>query len=94
MRLEEGKVVEANALYEEYQQLPSKEQLSKQLDVQMSIVPDPPPNRVVKLRIDLLYANLREALGKYLTSTQGNDMLRELNDAKRGRPPTTSSPAE
>ena len=94
MRLEEGKVLEAEALLEEYQRLPSKDDLSKQLDTQMSIVPDRPTNRVVKLRIDLLYANLREALGKYLTSTLGNDMLRELNDAKRGRPATSSSPAE
>lgn len=94
MRLEEGKVVEAEALYEEYQRLPSKDDLGKQLDTQLSIVPDPPPNRVVKGRIDALYANLRKALGTYLTSTIGNDMLRELNDAKRGRPPTSSSPAE
>jgi hypothetical protein len=94
MRLEEGKIPEAQALYEEYQRLPSKEHLSKQLDTQMSIVPDPPPNRVVKMRIDLLYANLREALGKYLTSTLSNEMLSQLNEAKRGRAVKSSSPAE
>lgn len=95
MRLEEGKIPEAQALYEEYQRLPSKEHLSKQLDTQMSIVPDPPPNRVVKLRIDLLYANLREALGTYLTSTLSNDMLAQLNAAKKGRGAAkSSSPAE
>ncbi len=46
----------------------------------------------VRKRIDELYKNMTEALGKYLSPGLVNELQEILNDAMRANP--TSSPAE
>lgn len=95
MRLEESNVIEADVLYQEFQKLPTKLELIDQLNTQKNIEIDPPPNRVIKARIDNLYKGMSEALGKYLSPKLANQMLTELNLAKRNlQRATTASPAE
>lgn len=82
MRIEEGNIIEAEALYKEFQELPTRQDLQQQLLVQRNKELDPEPGRVVRARIDGLYNNLAEALGEYLSTQLANEMLQELNRAK------------
>ena len=66
-----------------------------QLNMQKSVIVEPPPNRIVKARIDNLYDSMSEALGKYLSPKLANTMLAELRSAKGKKPRSrTASPAE
>jgi hypothetical protein len=85
LRIEEGKVDEAQALLEEIKQLPTRSDLVRQLDIQQNQQIESPV-KAVQSRIDQLYARLREALGKYLSPNLTNELTRVLNDARRKQP--------
>lgn len=72
---------EAQELLEEIKQLPTRNDLVRQLDVQqnLQIVS---PVASVQARIDQLYAKLREALGKYLSPGLVNELTGVLNAAR------------
>ncbi|MCB9873738.1 MAG: hypothetical protein H6821_06120 [Planctomycetaceae bacterium] len=78
----EAKLKEAQDLLEEIKQLPTRNDLVRQLDAQQDqqIVS---PVKSVQARIDQLYAKLREALGKYLSPGLVNSLTNILNDANR-----------
>jgi vacuolar-type H+-ATPase subunit I/STV1 len=85
---------EAQDLLEEIKQLPTRNDLVRQLDAQQNqqIVS---PVKSVQARIDQLYAKLREALGKYLSPGTVNELTNILNDARRGQPANAkTAPAE
>jgi len=87
LRIKEGKLPEAEQLLEELKQLPTRNDLIRQLDQQQNqqVVS---PNAIVQGRIDRLYGDMREALGKYLAPSLLNDLIGEVNQA-RGAPPGT-----
>ncbi|MCA9121461.1 MAG: hypothetical protein H6822_16150 [Planctomycetaceae bacterium] len=76
------KLKEAQTLLEEIKQLPTRNDLVRQLDAQQGkqIIS---PVKSVQSRIDQLYAKMREALGKYLSPSLVNSLTNTLNDARR-----------
>ena len=92
MRIEEAKALsgedqvakwkEAQDLLEEIKQLPTRDTLVRQLDVQQNQQIESPV-KSVQARIDQLYAKLREALGTYLSPSMVNTLTNTLNDARR-----------
>jgi hypothetical protein len=90
MRIEEGKIVEAQALLEEIKQLPNRDDLVRQLDIQQNQQVES-PIKSVQARIDHLYGKLREALGKYLSPSLVNNLTKVLNDARRNSPAAAKS---
>ncbi|MBC8350641.1 MAG: hypothetical protein H8E66_01560 [Planctomycetes bacterium] len=80
-----AKLKEAQDLLEEIKQLPTRNDLVRQLDVQQNQQVEAPV-KSVQARIDQLYAKLREALGKYLSPGMVNELTGILNDARRGQP--------
>ncbi|MBI2480545.1 MAG: hypothetical protein HYV60_18535, partial [Planctomycetia bacterium] len=92
MRIEEGKALtgdeqiakwkEAQDLLEEIKQLPTRHDLVLQLDAQQNQqIVSPVPS--VQSRIEHLYADLRVALGKYLSPGLVNELTGTLNDVRR-----------
>lgn len=82
MRIDEGKLDEAQKLLEEIKQLPTREDLRLQLSAQKTqqIIS---PVKSVQDKIDQLYTKMTEALGKYLSPTMVNDLTGILNRALR-----------
>jgi len=89
MRINEGKLDEAQALLEEIKQLPTRNDLKGQLNVQQSLQLVS-PTKSVQAKIDQLYAKMTEALGTYLSPTMVNELTTILNDARRNQPATTT----
>lgn len=79
----EAKLKEAQDLLEEIKQLPTRNDLVRQLDVQQNQQLESPIKSVQAL-IDQLYAKMREALGKYLSPRMIDELTAILNDARRG----------
>ncbi len=76
------KLKEAQTLLEEIKQLPNRNSLTRQLDIQQTQQLTSPV-KSVQARIDQLYAKMREALGKYLSPNLVNELTRVLNDARQ-----------
>jgi hypothetical protein len=82
LRIQDGKLDEAQALLEEIKQLPTRNDLVVQVDRQQNQQPESPV-KSVQARIDSLYKKLREALGKYLSPNLVNELTNILNNAQR-----------
>ena len=86
MRIEEGKLDEAQALLEDIKQLQTRDILVSQLDRQQNQQLESPFKSVQSLIDVQLYGKMRETLGKYLLPSMVNELTNILNDARRKQP--------
>jgi len=82
-RLAEGQVAEAEKLLERFRELPSRNNMVRELDQQQTRQKTS-PTRTVQQRIERLYADTRKMVTKYLDPSLDGALLTELNQARAG----------
>ena len=89
-RISEGNLDDAEKMLDQLRLLPTRNDLLRQVDLQIEQQP-PSPNKTVQDKIVKLYASLREVLAKYLNPNLNNDLLRQLNQARAAPPPAATT---